>query len=81
MCLYGKYEYFVIQICLSCVHHVVVFNAAFCMTYSLLLVVDDERDDYMEEAYSQACLMTASDSQECLLLFTPSCCGKCSYNV
>ena len=37
----------------SCVHPVVVLNAAFCMTCSLLLLVEDARGDHMEEAYSR----------------------------
>ena len=43
----------------SCVHRVAVLNAAFCMTYSLLMLVEDARGDHMEEAYSRAGLMTA----------------------
>ena len=43
----------------SCVHIVSVLNAAFCMTCSLLILDDDARDHYMEEAYSRAGLMTA----------------------
>ena len=43
----------------SCVHPVVVLNAAFCMTCSLLILVEDERGDHMETAYSRARLMTA----------------------
>ena len=43
----------------SCVHPVAVFNAAFCMTCSLLILVEDARGDHMEEAYSRAGLMTA----------------------
>ena len=35
-----------------CVNHVAVLNAAFCMTCSLLIVVEDARSDHMEEAYS-----------------------------
>ena len=34
----------------SCVHTVVVLNAAFCMTCSLLMLVEDARGDHMEEA-------------------------------
>ena len=45
--------------CVSCVHPVVVLNAAICMTCSLLMMVEDERGDHMEEAYSRAGLMTA----------------------
>ena len=43
----------------SCVHPVAVLNAAFCSTYSLLMLVDDARGDHMEEAYFRAGLMTA----------------------
>ena len=43
----------------SCVHPVVALNAAFCMTCSLLMLVEDARDDHMEEAYSRDGLMTA----------------------
>ena len=41
-----------------CVHPVAVLNAAFCMTCSLLMLVEDAKDDHMEEAYSRVCLMT-----------------------
>ena len=43
----------------SCVHYVAVLNAAYGMTCSLLLMVEDARDDHMEGAYSRAGLMTA----------------------
>ena len=43
----------------SCVHLVVGLNAAFCMTCSLLMLVEDARCDHMEEACSRAGLMTA----------------------
>ena len=43
----------------SCVHLVAVLNAAFCMTCSLLMLVEDARGDYMEEAFCRAGLMTA----------------------
>ena len=36
---------------------VAVLNAAFCMTCSLLMLVEDARVDHMEEAYSRAGLM------------------------
>ena len=42
----------------SCVHHVAVLNAAFCMTCSLLMPVKDARGDHMEEAYYRAGLIT-----------------------
>ena len=34
----------------SYVHPVVVLNAAFCMTFRLLMLVEDVRGDHMEEA-------------------------------
>ena len=43
----------------SCVHPVVVLSVAFCMTCSLLMMVEDVKGDHMEEAYSRAGLMTA----------------------
>ena len=43
----------------SCVHPVAVFNAAFCMTYSLLMMVKNTIDDHTEEVYSRAGLITA----------------------
>ena len=43
----------------SCVHPVAVLNAAFCMTCSLLKLVEDARGDHIEEAYSGAGLMPA----------------------
>ena len=43
----------------SCVHPVAVLNAAFSMTCSLLMLVEDARGDHMEEACSRACLITA----------------------
>ena len=43
----------------SCVYPVAVLNAAFCMTCSLLMLVEDVRGNHMEEAYSRAGLITA----------------------
>ena len=42
----------------SCVHPMAALNAAFCMTCSLLMLVEDARGDHMEEAYSRAGLIT-----------------------
>ena len=50
----------------SCVHPVVVLNTAFCITCSLMLV-EDARGD-------QNCLVGS-------LLFTPSCCCECFYDL
>ena len=38
---------------------VAIPNAAFCMTCSLLMLVEDARGDHLEEAYSRAGLMTS----------------------
>ena len=43
----------------SCVHPVSVLNAAFCMTCSLLMLVEDTIGDHTEETYSRAGLITA----------------------
>ena len=43
----------------SCFHPVAVLNAALCMTYSLLMLVQDTRGDHMEQAYCRAGIMTA----------------------
>ena len=43
----------------SCVHPVAVLNAAFCMSCSLLMLVEDAIDDHTEEACSRASLITA----------------------
>ena len=43
----------------SCVHPLAVLNTAFCMTCSLLILVEEARGDHMEEAYSRDGLMAA----------------------
>ena len=57
--VYGKYACFVINMFYVCVHPVADLNAAFYMTYSLLMLVEDARGDHMEETYPRADLMTA----------------------
>ena len=42
----------------ACVHTVAVLNAVFCMTCSLLMLVEDARGDHTEEAYTRAGLLT-----------------------
>ena len=42
----------------SCVHPVAVLNAAFCMTSSLLMLVEGARGDHIEEAFSRTGIMT-----------------------
>ena len=61
MCLYmGTVSVSSCRCCLFvyCVHPVEVVNDAFCMTCSLLMLVEDARCDNMEEAYSRAGLIT-----------------------
>ena len=43
----------------SCVQPMAVLNAAFYMTCSLLMLVEDAIGDHTEEAYSRAGLITA----------------------
>ena len=52
-------ECFVMQMLYVCVHPVEVLNAAFCMTCSLLMLVEDARGDHMQEAYCRAGLISA----------------------
>ena len=59
MLVYGKYKCFVMQMLYVRGHPVAVLNAAFCMTCTLLMLVEDARGDHMEEPYSRAGLMTA----------------------
>ena len=61
MLVYGSCECFVIQmlyVCVLCASSAVL-NAAFCMTCSLLMLVEAATGDHMEEEYSRAGLMTA----------------------
>ena len=44
---------------MCCVHPVAVRNATFCMTCSLLMLVEHARGDHIEEAYSRAGIITA----------------------
>ena len=66
----------------SCVHPVAVLNAAFCMTCSLLMLVEDEIGDHdrrgILQSRSHNCFI---GSHGCLLLFTPSCCSECFYDL
>ena len=45
--------------CKCCMIVSSVLNVAFCMTCSLLMLVEDTRGDHMEEEYSRVCHMTA----------------------
>ena len=56
--MYWKCECFVLQMNV-CVLHVSCgsLNTAFCMTCSVLMLVEDARGDHMEEEYSRASRM------------------------
>ena len=54
MLVYGKYECFVMQMLYDCVLCASCDSCQCCMTCSLLMLVEDERGDHMEEAYSRA---------------------------
>ena len=56
--MYVECECFAMQMLYVCVLWAVL-NAAFCMTCSLLMLVEDAIDDHTEEAYSRAGLITA----------------------
>ena len=58
----------------SCVHPVAVLNAAFCMTCSLLMLVEDARG--ILQSRSHDCLIGSH-----VLLFTTSCCCECFYHL
>ena len=58
----------------SCVHPVAVLKDAFCMTCSLLMLVEDGRGILQRRSHD--CLV---GSHKCLFLFTPSCFGECFY--
>ena len=70
-------QMYVCVLCASCC------NVAFCMTCSFFMLVEDKQGYHMEEAYSRAGLITALyvGNHECVLLFTPSCCSECFYDL
>ena len=78
MLVYGKYKCSACRCCMfvSCVHPVEVLNAACCMTYILLMLVEDARGILQSRFHD--CVI---GSHKCLLLFTPSCCGECFYHL
>ena len=61
MLVYGKCESFVMQMLYVCVLCASRGSSECCVLHDLqlLMVVEDTRDDHMEEAYSRAGLITA----------------------
>ena len=76
--VYGMCEWSVMQMLYACVYceSCVSSHAAFCMTCSLLMLVEDGRG--MLQSRSHDCLV---GNHECLLLFTPSCCDESFYHL
>ena len=82
MLVYGNCECLSCRccMCVSCVHPVTVLNAAFCMTF-----VNVGRG-CKTRPYGRGILQSQSHnclvgSHACLLLFTPSCCSECFYDL
>ena len=61
---------------MSCVHPVAVLNAAFGMTCSLLMLVEDARGILQNRSHN-----CPAGSHECLLMFTPCCFSECIYDL
>ena len=59
MLVYGECECFIMQMLYVCVHPVTVLNAAFCMTCSLSMLVEDAIGDHTEEPYASPGPITA----------------------
>ena len=59
MLVYGKCECFVMQMLYVCVLCASCGSSQFCMTCSLLMLVEDARSNHMEETYSRSGLITA----------------------
>ena len=82
MLVYGKCECFVMQMLYVCVLCASCSSSQYCMTCSLLMLVEDAIGDHTEETILQSrshnCLIGI---HECLLLFTPSCCCECFYHL
>ena len=64
MLVHGKYEYSVRHMLYVYVHHVALLNAAFCMTCSLLMLVEDARGDHMEEGTYERSLLDGGPCYE-----------------
>ena len=60
MLMYGKCECFVMQMFLSSVHPLAILNAAFCMTFSLLILIENLRIDHIEQVYTRSGLTSVS---------------------
>ena len=66
--------------CRCCVHPVAVLNAAFCMTCSLLMLVEDAGVTiYVRGIPQNLSHDGVVVSHECLFLFSTCCCGECFY--
>ena len=88
MLVYGMCEGVVMQMLYVCVLCASCGSSQYCMTCSLLMLVEDARGDHMEEAYSRAGLITALQVAICVSFCLPHpaavsafmiCSGLCLY--
>ena len=56
MLVYGKYEWFVMRMFVSCVRPAAVLSAVFCMTCSLLMLVKDGRSILQNRSHDRLIL-------------------------
>ena len=79
MLVYGKYECFVMQMLYVCVLCASCGSYQCCILHDLQFVKADR--GCKRRPCGRADLMTLIGSHECLLLFTPSCCSECFYDL
>ena len=85
MLVYGKHECFVMQLLYVCILCVSCGSSQCCILHDLQLVNAGrgcKRRPYgrgILQIWSHNCLV--GGSHECLLLFTPSCCSECIYDL
>ena len=84
MFVYGKYECFVMQMLYVCVLCASCGSSKFCILHDLQFV--NAGRGCKRQLYGRDILQNRSHdcligSQECLLLFTPSCCCECFYHL
>ena len=84
MLVFGEFECFVMQLLYVCVLRVSCGSSQCCVLHDLQFVNADrgwKRRPYRRgilHSWSHNCLI---GSHECLLMFTPSCCIECFYNL
>ena len=82
MLVYGNYECFVMQMLYVCVLCASCGSSQCCILNDLQFV--NAGRGYKRRPYRRGILQSRSHdclSNECLLLFTPSCCSECLYHL